>query len=76
MLLFCINGYPNVKNLQIYNNYTGKENYENQKEYGERIFREIEDFAEGGVDINDIHHDILLVCTCDWKASACIEGNT
>ena len=52
----------------------GKENYENQKEYGERIFQELQDFAEEGVDINDIHHDILLVCSCDWKASVCIEG--
>ena len=32
------------------------------------------DFEEGGVEINEIHHDIKLVCTCDWKASSCIEG--
>ena len=56
------------------NRSSGEENYENQKEFGARVFQEIQDMAEEGVDINDIHHDILLACTCDWKGSACIEG--
>ena len=53
----------------------GDENYINQKEYGERIFKELQDFAEEGVEINDIHHDIELVSACDWKGAVCIEGN-
>ena len=53
---------------------TGEEMYENQEEYGDRIFRELHDWAQNGVEINDIHHEIMLVCTCDWKASVCIEG--
>ena len=54
----------------------GEENYENQQEYGEEIFRELMDFEEGGVEINDIHHDIKLIFKSDWKVSACIEGFT
>ena len=52
----------------------GNESYENQKEYGEKIFNELHDMKENGVEINEINHKIHLVCSCDWKASACIEG--
>ena len=35
---------------------------------------ELHDMAQTGVYINDIHHKIHVVCSCDWKASSCIEG--
>ena len=42
--------------------------------FGKRTFSELEDLKKSGLDIEGIHHDIHIVCCCDWKAGACIEG--
>ena len=52
----------------------GSENYENQLKYGAEIFQELKHLEENGYHFEGIHHDIQIVCCCDWKAGACIEG--
>ena len=52
----------------------GQENYDNQKKFGGETFAELEDLNENGLYIKGIHHQIEVVCCCDWKAGACLEG--
>ena len=42
--------------------------------YGEEVFNELKDLQENGYYFEGIHHEIIIVCCCDWKAGACIEG--
>ena len=53
----------------------GQENYENQMKYGCGTFIELENLQKNGFDFQGIKHSINVVCCCDWKAGACIEGN-
>ena len=54
--------------------YTGKENYDNQIKYGEETFKELEEINKTGFVFRGIQHKIHVLCCCDWKAGACIEG--
>ena len=38
------------------------------------MFMELEDLRNCGYYFEGIHHTIDVVCCCDWKAGACIEG--
>ena len=42
--------------------------------YGNEIFKELHDINTHGMEFGGIHHQVLVVCCCDWKAGACIEG--
>ena len=54
--------------------FTGPENYENQIKYGKEVFEELKELQENGFNFFGSYHDINIVCCCDWKAGACIEG--
>ena len=53
---------------------TGIETYENQKKFAKIVFDELQEIQRNGLIIEGVMHDIELVCCCDWKASAIIEG--
>ena len=54
--------------------FSGHESYENQVKFGKKTFLELEAIATNGYHFNGIWHKIDVVCCCDWKAGACIEG--
>ena len=43
--------------------------------YGSEVFEELKDLQDNGFMISGIMHEIEIVCCCDWKAGACLEGN-
>ena len=52
----------------------GEENYENQKKYGSEVFKQLNDLKRKGCFFQGKWHKIDLVCCCDWKCGALIEG--
>ena len=52
----------------------GSENYENQIKYGAEVFKELQELQSTGFNFYGIQHEIKVICCCDWKAGACIEG--
>ena len=42
--------------------------------YRKEVFQELTNLNEYGFEFEGIHHDITVICCCDWKAGACIEG--
>ena len=42
--------------------------------YGKEIFQELEEIEANGFLFGNQPHKITVVCCCDWKAGACIEG--
>ena len=53
----------------------GTETYDNQKNFAKIVFDELKDIEHTGLMLDQQLHTIELVCCCDWKASALIEGN-
>ena len=54
--------------------YEGEESYDNQIRFGKETFKELQTIDKTGYYFEGIHHQIDLVCCCDWKAAACLEG--
>ena len=54
--------------------FTGEETYENQVKFGTETFQELEHLDEEGYSFQGIHHKVNVICCCDWKARACLEG--
>ena len=54
----------------------GKETYENQKKYASEVFKQLENIHNNGIIIAGCWHEIDVVCCCDWKAGACLEGKS
>ena len=52
----------------------GAETYDNQVKYGKDVFEELMYLQEHGFKFEGVHHDIKIICCCDWKVGACIEG--
>ena len=52
----------------------GSETYDNQLKYGNETFKELELISKTGWYFENIHHSVDVVCCCDWKAGACLEG--
>ena len=52
----------------------GNESYDNQVKYGGDIFLELETLQREGYIFEGKLHKVDVVCCCDWKAAACIEG--
>ena len=50
------------------------ESYDNQKKFAKIVFDELRGIEETGLMIEGVHHEIQLVCCCDWKAAAVIKG--
>ena len=42
--------------------------------YGQETFSELEHIIQTGYCFQGIQHSVEVVCCCDWKAAACIEG--
>ena len=55
-------------------NFSGDESYENYKKFALDVFTQLEDLNNNGFNIDGVHHKMDIKCTCDWKASSCIEG--
>ena len=53
----------------------GDENYDNQVKYGADTFLALEQIKSEGFLFGGVHHKVDVVCCCDWKAGACIEGS-
>ena len=54
--------------------FQGQETYENQMKFGKETFEELERINAEGYYFEGFHHSITVVCCCDWKAAACLEG--
>ena len=59
--------------LEIF--WTGEENYENQMKYRRETFSELQHLLEHDYCFQGKQHSIDVVCCCDWKAGACIDGD-
>ena len=53
---------------------TGDENYDNQVKYGQEVFHQLHEIQQNGFHFEGVLHAIKVICCCDWKAGACIEG--
>ena len=65
-----------VPKICFSNIFQGAETYENQLKYGKEIFEELQNLQSTGYFFRGCHHEIHIVCCCDWKAGACIEGSS
>ena len=73
----CVQCFFKFKYYEVYQVsvlFKGDENYDNQKLFGQEVFNELARINRNGYYFDGKHHQVKVVCCCDWKAAATLQG--